>query len=323
MPSLYSIGTSVPAVLVYTEHLFQMSSAHMKIVRAQTAASASSGAKTTAGDDWQNLGGSTTFREQAPDSVDQKEAGGRLPFQPRSFRDFMLYEKHVIDASRGYARRFMPGAYRMASLIEGLTGGVFPAFKPKPLWYRQPIYYFGNHLSFVPSGTAIRSPSYSRALDYELELGFVLAKPLFNASPDEAMRAIGAFVVLNDLSARDIQRAEMASGFGPQKSKHFLSSMSAIAVPADEVAGIVTQLQARVLINGREVCSTSTAGMRYSLGEALAFASKDEQLYPGELFGTGTLPGGSGMENGHWLAVGDRLELQIERIGSIVHDVVA
>jgi 2-keto-4-pentenoate hydratase/2-oxohepta-3-ene-1,7-dioic acid hydratase in catechol pathway len=58
----------------------------------------------------------------------------------------------------------------------------------------------GNHLAFVPSGTPVKGPTYSKALDYELELGFVLSRPLFNASPEEAIAAIGAFVVLNDFS---------------------------------------------------------------------------------------------------------------------------
>ncbi|KVZ18410.1 fumarylacetoacetase [Burkholderia cepacia] len=248
--------------------------------------------------------------------------GAELPFQPISFRDFMLYEKHVIDASRGYARRFVPGGYRLAALFEGLARRPFPAFRPRPLWYRQPIYYFGNHLTFVPSGSPVRSPSYSCALDYELELGFVLARPLRDATPEEATQAIGGFVVLNDLSARDVQRDEMSSGFGPQKSKHFLSSMSELVVTADEVLSEVDSLRASVSINGERIASTSTSGMRYSLGEALAHASRDEQLFPGELFGTGTLPGGSGMECGRWLQAGDELILCIDRIGEIRHSII-
>lgn len=263
---------------------------------------------------WQELADPPAFLRGGDD------AG--LPFQPRSFRDFMLYEKHVIDASRGYVRRFMPAAYRATALFEKLARRPFPAFRPHALWYRQPIYYFGNHMTFVPSGTPVRCPSYSDALDYELELGFVLAEPLLNATAEEAVSAIGGFVVLNDLSARDIQRDEMACGFGPQKAKHFLSSMSEVLVTADELLADVDRLEASVRINGELVCATSTAGMRHSLGEALAHASKDEQLHPGEFFGTGTLPGGSGMENGRWLQAGDELHLSIDRIGEITHRIL-
>lgn len=295
----------------------------MKFRRIRTAGAEQLIPQVLSGARWEDLAVPPDFCLPALDIPQSSATGLALPFQPRSFRDFMLYEQHVIDASRGLARRFLPTAYRTARLVERITGRTFPAFKPRPLWYKQPIYYFGNHLNFVPSGTPIRSPSYSHALDYELELGFVLSKPLFNATVDEALNAIGAFVVLNDLSARDVQRAEMASGFGPQKSKHFLSSMSELAVTADELLEDVADLKASVLINGKEICSTTTAGMRYSIGEVLSHASKDEQLYPGELFGTGTLPGGSGMENGHWLKPGDFLQLRIDRIGEIQHQVLA
>ena len=244
-----------------------------------------------------------------------------LPFQPLTFRDFMLYERHVVDATRGYAKRFMPPAYRLGQLYERLTGSTFPSYRPSALWFRQPIYYMGNPLTFVPSGKPVTPPSYTHAFDYELELGFVLARPLLNASVQEAVQAIGAFVVICDFSARDMQKDEMNSGFGPQKAKHFFSSLSAHATTAEEVLADIQNLNAKVEINGRVVATPSTRGMKYSLGEVLAFASKDEQLYPGELFGTGTLPGGSGMENGHWLQRGDTLSLSIDRVGDLHHTI--
>ncbi|OBB25554.1 fumarylacetoacetase [Mycolicibacterium peregrinum] len=242
-----------------------------------------------------------------------------LPFQPVSFRDFMLYEQHNIDAARGLIRRFHPGLYRVTSLYERVTGRPVPQFKPKPLFYEQPIYYMSNAQTFVPTGTAVPVPDYSQALDFELEIGFVLAAPLFNATPDEATEAIGAFVVLNDFSARDVQRPEMLSGFGPQKSKHFASSMSDTAVTADEILPRIDSLTGSVALNGTVVSTVSSAGMQYSLGEVLAHASRSEPLYPGELFGTGTLPGGSGMETGHWLRSGDTLTLILDDIGRIEH----
>lgn len=242
-----------------------------------------------------------------------------LPFEPRSYRDFMLSERHVIDAGRGYARRFLPGAFRIASLYEKLLRRPFPAFRPKPLWYRQPIYYMGNHLSFVPDGSTIACPSYSQALDYELELGFVLARPLLDATPQQALAAIGGFVVFNDVSARDVQLAEMQSGFGPQKAKHFCNVISAELVTADEVLPWIEALDAEVRINDAVVSRCSTRGLQFSIGEALAHASRGEALHPGEFFGSGTLPGGSGMENGHWPQPGDRLELRIDRVGSLVN----
>lgn len=242
-----------------------------------------------------------------------------LPICPTSFRDFMMYEKHAVDAARGLAKRFVPKGYRAARIYETVTRRTFPAFRPKALWYREPIYYMSNALTIVPSGVPIRTPSYSRALDFELELGVVLGSPLRDATVEQAAAAIAAVVVVNDFSARDVQLAEMRSGFGPQKAKHFISSMSATAVAGPALAPHLDGLTASVTINGKTVSRTTTAGMRYSMAEAIAHVSRDEQLFSGELLGTGTLPGGSGMELGCWLAPGDELRLEIDAIGVIEH----
>ena len=77
--------------------------------------------------------------------------------------------------------------------------------------------------------------TYSQALDYELQLAFVIGEPLHDAAPADSERAITAFAVMCDFSARDVQIPEMRSGMGPQKAKHFLSSMATVAVSADEV----------------------------------------------------------------------------------------
>src|SRR5512132_1872551 len=124
-----------------------------------------------------------------------------MPFQPLSCRDFMLYERHAIDAARGYAKRFLPMAYRVARLYEVASRRPSPAFRPGMLWYAQPLYYMGNHLSFLPSEAVVPWPRYTQALDYELELGVVVVRPLFNATPEEAEQAIGGFTVFNDFSA--------------------------------------------------------------------------------------------------------------------------
>jgi len=244
-----------------------------------------------------------------------------LPFQPLSFRDFMLYEQHNIDAARGYVRRFRPRVARLAGAVEAVRRAPFPAFRPHELWYRQPIYYMSNAATMVPSGTPVQAPPYSSALDYELELAFVLRAPLHNASAAEAEEAIGAFVVLCDFSARDVQIPEMDSGFGPQKAKHFVTSLSATAVQAGDVLPRWTELTAEVRINGEVVAKPDARNPRWSLGRMLAHASAGEQLRAGELFATGTLAGGSGMEIGRWLQPGDALRLEIEDVGVIEHEV--
>jgi 2-keto-4-pentenoate hydratase/2-oxohepta-3-ene-1,7-dioic acid hydratase in catechol pathway len=240
-----------------------------------------------------------------------------LPFEPKSFRDFMLSEAHAINAGRGMVKRFVPKAYRTLRLYEAITRRTFPPIRPKPLWYKKPIYYLGDHLNFVTQGAEIVWPDYTRALDYEIELGFVITKPLMNASREEALGAIGGFVIVNDISARDVQLAEMSSGFGPQKSKHFINVMSAQIVTADEILPEINNLKAEVRINGKTVCTTGSDFRHHSIADALMHVSKGAQLHPGELFATGTLPGGCALENDNWLRVGDRIELTIDRIGTL------
>ena len=272
---------------------------------------------------WQDVGtGSeeeriflTATGQSAIDGTDPK------PFAPKSYRDFMLSETHYINAAKTYAKTNRPTAWRIAQIYEKLTGKVHPKLKPAPLWYREPIYYMGGHLNFFGHNETIIWPDYSRVMDYELELGFVLAKPLFNATPDAAEAAIGGFVVFNDFSARDVQMPEMQSGFGPQKSKHFANAISSVFVTADEILPKFDKLTGHISINGQEVASARPEGLRFTLGQALAHVSRGEHLYPGEFFATGTWPGGCGLENGHMLSRGDKITLSIDGVGSLTNTI--
>lgn len=116
-----------------------------------------------------------------------------------------------------------------------------------------------NALTIVPSGVPISAPSYSHALDFELELGVVLGAPLRDATVEQATAAIAAVVVVNDFSARDVQLPEMRSGFGPQKSKHFVTSMSSTAVAGAAVRDRLDRLTANVVINGTTVSKPARA----------------------------------------------------------------
>jgi len=274
------------------------------------------------------LGAPPTIRAEVERMAARMPANGQtdatilIPFEPRSYRDFMLFEQHAVEAARGFVRMFWPRLSPLVRLYEVVSRTTFPALRPKPLWYRQPIYYMGNHLAFTIDGDAISVPSYSHALDYELEIGFVLVRSLLDASAAEAEAAIGGFVVFNDFSVRDIQHQEMQSGFGPQKSKHFRNAISTTVVSADKVLPHWRSLRGYVRINGELIAEPTSVGPHWSLGEAIAHASRSERLYPGEFFGSGTLPGGSGIETGRLLSAGDVIEIGIEHIGSLKNFIV-
>ncbi len=245
-----------------------------------------------------------------------------LPFDPVSFRDFMLFEAHVVGATKGWLRRFRPPAYRMVLLYERLTGRPHPRVRPKPLWYRRPIYYMGNPLAFVTEGEAVFWPGYTRALDFELEVGWVIVRPLGrNPGPEEAAAAIGGFFVLNDFSARDVQAAEMQSGFGPVKAKNFATGIGLEVVSAGEVLPRWQALAGEVWVNGERVCQGRATGPRFDLPEVVAYAALGEGLVPGEVMASGTLPGCSGLEAGRLLAPGDVVEARIEGVGVLTNRV--
>tara|TARA_B110001452_G_C15159041_1_gene403194 strand:+ start:64 stop:987 length:924 start_codon:yes stop_codon:yes gene_type:complete len=244
-----------------------------------------------------------------------------IPFKPTAYRDFMLYEKHAIDAARGFVKKYMSNLLPIVTTYERLFRKPFPKLKPKKRFYQHPIYYMGNHLNFFSEGDSISIPSYTKELDYELELGILITKPLKNASINQVNEAIGGFLILNDFSARDVQLDEIESGFGPMKTKNFGSSISAIVTGKDELINKIDNLNVKVIINGKTIAESNTKGKIYSIQEAIAYASWEEQLHPGELFGSGTIPGCSGIENGVLLNKGDSITLEIEGIGSLTNHI--
>ncbi len=245
-----------------------------------------------------------------------------IPFRPSAYRDFMLYEKHAIDAARGFVKKYMANLFPIINAYEKLFRKPFPKLKPKKRYYKHPIYYMGNHLNFISNGDAIKIPSYTEELDYELEIAAVITKPLKNASIAEVNNAIGGFLILNDFSARDVQLDEMEAGFGPMKTKNFGNAISSIVVSRDGILAQIENLQVKVIINDKAIIESTTKGKRYSFQEAIAYASWEEQLHPGELFGSGTIPGCTGIENGVMLKKGDTITLEVEGIGQLTNKII-
>ena len=252
---------------------------------------------------------------------DQQNYEDMIPFRPSAYRDFMLYEQHAVDAARGFVKKYMPNLLPIVTLYEKVSSKPFPRLKPKKRYYQHPIYYMGNHLNFISNNDVIAIPTYTKELDYELELAAVITKPLRNASLPEVTDAIGGFLILNDFSARDVQLDEMTSGFGPMKTKNFGSAISSIVTHKSQLIDHLDRLQVKVNINNQLIAQNTTKGSLYSIQEAIAYASWEEQLHPGELFGSGTIPGCTGIENGTMLNQGDVITLEIEGIGQLTNKV--
>jgi len=243
-----------------------------------------------------------------------------LPFQPKSLRAFSVYEQHQIQSARGLAKRYLPVAAKVADRFESLTGKTFPKFKPVEMFHRHPLFYMGNPLNCLPDESTIPWPSYSADLDFEIELASIVCHPVAPDTPaPEAAKAIGGFVLLNDISARDTQWDEYRNGvFGPViKAKTFANLLGTEVVTADEVWPLVDRLQGEVRVNGEVWSRPNTSGAAWTYGDMVAYGAAGEQVHPGEIFSAGTLPNGCGLELDRWIKAGDRLELELELLGTL------
>jgi len=152
-------------------------------------------------------------------------------------------------------------------------------------------------------------------LDYELEIACVIGTEGSDTSREDARRHIFGWTIWNDMSARDTQARELPLGMGPSKAKDWDGSNilgSCIATP-DELDGFDAEMILRV--NGERRTRARSSSMHHSFADLIAYASQDTMLRPGEVIGSGTAPGGAGVESGRFLAEGDLIEMEITGIG--------
>jgi 2-keto-4-pentenoate hydratase/2-oxohepta-3-ene-1,7-dioic acid hydratase in catechol pathway len=216
---------------------------------------------------------------------------------PPSLRDFIAFEDHIAATSK---KRGQP----------------IP-----PEWYKAPAYYKGNHKTIIGPDEDLRWPLDTTKLDYELELACVIGRQGQDIPERDATGYIAGYTIMNDFSARDIQFQEMACRLGPAKGKDFATAIGPCLLTPDEIPdlGALTMI-ARV--NG-EVWSKGRFGtIHWSFAQMIAHVSRGEPLYPGDLFGSGTVGGGSGLEMERYLSPGDVVELEIQPIGVLRNHIV-
>lgn len=211
--------------------------------------------------------------------------------RPNSMRDFMLVEEHVRNSL-----------------------GQIP-----DEWYEIPAYWKGNcDTVFGPEDT-IPWPSYTDKLDYELEVGAVIGRPVFRVDGEEAAASIAGYTIFNDWSARDIQFREMKVGLGPGLGKDFATSLGPCLTTADAIDIAGAPMRARV--NGEVWSEGSVGAMRFSFPEVITHLSQEQPLYPGDVLGSGTVGRGCGLELDRWLEPGDVVELEVDGIGVLRNQV--
>jgi 2-keto-4-pentenoate hydratase/2-oxohepta-3-ene-1,7-dioic acid hydratase in catechol pathway len=209
-----------------------------------------------------------------------------------SLRDFLAFEDHV---ARGAERRH-------SSVPE--------------YWYEAPIYYKGNHRSIIGPEAECPWPSYTQRLDFELELAMIVGRRGRDVSAQEAEPYVFGFTILNDFSARDVQAREMTAWLGPAKGKDFATALGPCIVTADEV-GAEPDLEMICRVNGEEWGRSRSSKARWKWRDMIAHVSRGEEVWPGDVYGSGTPGGCCGLDIGRELNPSDVVDLEIEGIGSL------
>ncbi|MBI2780813.1 MAG: fumarylacetoacetate hydrolase family protein [Chloroflexi bacterium] len=260
-------------------------------------------------------------RADALDSEDDAVlAAANLAFgppvlRPPSFRDFYAFEQHVAT-------------------MWGRRGSEIPE-----AWFRLPIFYFSNVSELRGPGDPVWAPRGSTELDFELEVGAIVDTSAYNLTDEQAAEAIGGYLIVNDWSARDLQRDESTVRLGPAKGKDFALTIGPWIVTPDELAdrwpagATAPDLTMTATVTGAdgrvtEVSRGSWSIARYTFGQMLARASADVHVRPGDLLGSGTVGTGcllevKGATLGRWLEPGDTVRLEIERLGVLETPIVA
>ena len=246
-----------------------------------------------------------------PDVEDPLDASalqfGPPILQPPTFRDFYAFEQHVGTM---WKRRDM---------------------EIPEAWYRLPIFYFSNVSEIRGPGDPVWAPRGSVELDYELEVAALIDTPVRDVDAVRGEQAIGGYLVLNDWSARDLQREETTVRLGPAKGKDFASSIGPWLVTPDELAdaraGKGYDLTMTATVNGEELSRGSWSSAHFGFGEMVERASADVRLRPGDLIGSGTVGTGCLLEVrdarlGRYLEPGDLVSLAIERLGVLSASVI-
>ena len=237
-------------------------------------------------------------------AVDTVHLRSPIP-DPPTIRDFYAFEQHV----------------RTARKRRGL--------EMDPDWYELPVFYFSNPYAVNGPDDVVAVPPGSSELDFELEVAAIVGRAGRDLDPRDAESHIAGFCIMNDWSARDIQRREMKLSMGPVKGKDFATTLGPMLVTPDELApyrkGRAYDLTMAAYVNGTEYSRASLADIHWSFGEMLAYASRATSVRPGDVIGSGTCGTGCilelalvhGNERYPWLRPGDEVELRVDLLGAL------
>ncbi len=256
------------------------------------------------------------------------ESGGRRLEAPRTTLDALLADPAALASTRqNLERRLAAGEGEPATDGELLPPVLRPGkivaiglnyldhcreFGTEPP--TSPIVFPKLTSSLCGHGAAVRwNPEVTKEVDWEVELAVIVGRRLAHATPREAMAGVFGYTVLNDVTARDVQRAE--TQWLRAKGIDTFCPMGPVAVTADEVPD-PQGLALRSRVNGTTMQDSTTSEMIFSVAELLAGLSRSFTLEPGDVLATGTPLGvGAFRDPPIFLQDGDVMEMEIEGIG--------
>ena len=178
-----------------------------------------------------------------------------------------------------------------------------------------PTFFAKFRNALAPPGASVSLPAASEKVDYEAEVAFVIGRRCKEVKPDEALDAVAGYMLLNDLSARDLQFA--TPQWMPGKVFDGSAPCGPAIVTPDE-AGPADAISFALDLNGERMQEASTSDLIFSVAELVARLSHWMTLEPGDIVSTGTPSGvGSVREPRVWLKPGDEIVISSPTLGEL------
>ena len=182
-----------------------------------------------------------------------------------------------------------------------------------------PIIFSKYANAIIGHNDAIEIPINSNEVDFEAELVVVMGRETKCVSEEEANDYVFGYTIMNDISARDQQFTDGQWSRG--KTADTFAPIGPTIVTHDEV-GDPHQLAISLELNGETMQDSNTNNLIFKVPQIISYLSQSMTLKPGDLIATGTPPGvGMGRNPKVWLKNGDRMNITIEKIGTLSNDV--
>jgi 2-keto-4-pentenoate hydratase/2-oxohepta-3-ene-1,7-dioic acid hydratase in catechol pathway len=214
-------------------------------------------------------------------------------------------QRNIFCVGRNYKLHIEEGAR---------ARGVPPTYPPVPEYFSKAT------TTVIGPGADIRlDPSLTKQLDYEVELAIVIGKRCRDLSLAEAMSAVAGYTIVNDISARDLQRAHGQWFKG--KGLDTFCPIGPCIVTADEF-GNPSGKSISLRVNGATRQDSNTADLLFDCATIVSALSAGLTLLPGDIIATGTPSGVAlGMTPQAWLKDGDIVEAEVAGIGVLKNKV--